>query len=441
MAGPSRFRSVVLAVALATALAACTSGGSDTSTSTTAAPTSTTTATPDDPNVDEDVITGLRDEIAALVETAEDLRGLEFIDEPDVTILGPEALAARVREDLEEELVSEELAIDTRVYRMLGILDAGDDLEQMYLDLYSEQVLGFYDGDTGELVVGGEAGELGPADRSTVVHELVHALGDQHFDFSDALDELVEGDRFDEAGALQALVEGDATYFQLVYIQELSPADQLALATEALAADTTVLSSVPDWMMSSLLFPYEAGQTFVGQLIDSGGIAALDQAYGESPISTEQILHPERYQAGETIRQVPSLGLAVDGYTTHEESTFGELSLRLLLTDTVTPGLLTQAADGWGGDAYQVLFDEDDVAFALAYRGDVEEDATELTSGLIEHAKTVMGAGEGIETGGGLLFDNGGLYVFIRQIGDGLIFIAATDSSLGTAIRSQMIVP
>jgi len=369
------------------------------------------------------------------------LRGLSFIDEPDVTILGGDAFAARVRADLEDELDSEGLGVDARVFRLLGILDPGVDLEQLYLDLYTEQVAGFYDGDSGELVVGGDRDDLSVVDRSTVIHELVHALGDQHFAFSDTLDELVDEERFDEVNALQALVEGDATYFQYVYIQDLPLADQLELAVEAMQVDSSVLASAPDWVVSSLFFPYEAGESFVGQLVATGGIAAVDQAYAAPPTSTENILHPERYQAGETIRTVPPLGLAVDGYTTHEESSFGELGFRLLLMDTVSPGVLTQAVDGWGGDAYQVLFDADDVAFAVAYRGDSEEDAVELAQALVEHVRSVMGAGAGVDFGGGLLFDEGNGYAFINRIGDGLVMVAATDRTLGAAVRSQMIVP
>ncbi len=442
MAGSSRsLRWLVCCAVAAAALSACTSGTTATTAPVATTTTTTTTTTPDDPDVSGDVVSHLRDEIADLVDTTEALRGLTFIDEPDVTILGGDAFAARVEADLEEELDAEGLGVDARVFRLLGILDPGVDLKQLYLDLYTEQVAGFYDGETGELVVGGDRDDLSVVDRSTVVHELVHALGDQHFDFSGTLDELVEAERFDESSALQALVEGDATYFQYVYIQELPLAEQLELAMEALQVDSSALQSAPDWVVSSLLFPYDAGESFVGDLVAAGGIAAVDAAYAAPPTSTENILHPERYEAGETIRPVAPLGLSVDGYTTHEESTFGELGFRLLLMDTVSPGVLTQAVDGWGGDAYQVINDNDDVAFAVAYRGDSEDDAIELAQALVEHARSVMGAGEGVDSGGGLLFDEGHGYVFINRIGDGLVFVAATNGTLGAAVRSQMIVP
>jgi hypothetical protein len=444
MAGSTRNRRwAVLVVAMAATLAACTSSGTATTTTSPATTTSTitTTTTPDDPDVSGDVVTRLRGEIADLVDATEELRGLTFIDEPDVTILGSDAFAARVRADLEEELDAEGLGIDSRVFRLLGILDPGVDLQQLYLDLYTEQVAGFYDGETGELVVGGDHEDLSVADRTTVVHELVHALGDQHFDFSDQLDSLVEEERFDESSALQALVEGDATYFQYVYIQDLPLTDQLQMAMEAMDIDTSVLATAPDWVVSSLLFPYDAGESFVEQLVAGGGIAAVDAAYAAPPTTTENILHPDRYLAGETIRPVPPLDLSVDGYTTHEASTFGEFGFRLLLMDTVAPGVLTQAVDGWGGDAYEVISNDDDVAFAVAYRGDSDDDAVELTQALIEHARTVMHAGEGVDSGGGLLFDEGNDYVYLNRIGDGLVFVAATDSTLGAAVRSQMIVP
>ena len=58
---------------------------------------------------------------------------------------------------------------------------------------------------------------------------------------------MIDEERFDEAAAFRALLEGDATYFQLVYIEQLPLAEQFALATEALAqmGETSVLQSTP----------------------------------------------------------------------------------------------------------------------------------------------------------------------------------------------------
>jgi hypothetical protein len=328
--------------------------------------------------------------------------------------------------------------------QMLGLLDEDEDLEAMLIDLYSEQVAGFYDGDTGELVIGGEAADLTPLTKSVVVHELVHALTDQHFMFNDDFEQMFEEERFDEGSAFQALIEGDATYFQLVYVQQLPLDEQFALATEALEQmnETSVFQSVPTWIQDDLAFPYDSGQFFVQHLVDGGGIAAVDDAYTERPISTEVIMHPRRFDGGEGVLAVEPIAVELEGFDIHETASYGEWGFRLLLSPNAEPGVAAQAANGWGGDSYRVLYDDDDVVLALAYKGDTEDDAFELADALIAHVTDTMQLGEGVGEGGGLEFvGEDGRYAYLDRIGDGFVFVASTDEVAGDAARAQMRIP
>src|SRR3990170_3716327 len=148
-------------IALAFLVAAC---GDDTSGVTSTVPTSIDVA-------------GLTEDIDALVTVAEGIRGLEFIVDPVITIVN------------EEELQPDDLAVSQRLYEILGLLDGTIDLGQAYLDLYAEQVGGYYDNETGEMVIMGGS-ELSALSRSIVVHELVHALSDQHYGFASLSDDL-----------------------------------------------------------------------------------------------------------------------------------------------------------------------------------------------------------------------------------------------------------
>lgn len=427
---------------------------SGTAAATTAAPATTTDGVAPDTTVpptvtasaglDEAVVDRLTEQIIELISATEQVRGLPFLTQPSVAIITPEELAQRVREDLEEELDSAELAVDTRLFQLLGLLAPDVDLETMLVDLYSEQVAGFYDGDTGEMVIAGEAAELTPLTKSVVVHELVHALTDQHFLFNDDFEAMFDEERYDEGAAFQALIEGDATYFQLLYIQQLPLAEQLALATEAFEQieATSVFQSVPGWIQDDLAFPYDTGQVFVESLIDAGGIAAIDASYIDRPSSTELVMHPSRFSSGELVRLVEPISIVLDGYEIHETSTYGEWGFRLLLSPSNQPGVVAQATNGWGGDSYQVLFDSDDVLLAIAYKGDTEEDAFELADALIAHLADTMGMGEGVGEAGGLTFHaEDGRYAFLDRIGDGFVFVVSTDTAAGEAARSQLRVP
>ncbi len=418
-------------------------------TPTTAAPAATTNSTSPptviaSASLDPEIVDRLTEQILELIAATEDVRGLPFLTNPTVTILTPEELADRVRGDLEEEIDGEELAIDTRLLQLLGLLAPGDDLEAMLIDLYSEQVAGFYDGDTGEMVIGGEAAALTPLIASVVVHELVHALTDQHFIFNDDYQAMWDEERYDEGAAFQSLIEGDATYFQLVYIQELPLAQQMAVATEALAQmnATSVINTVPAWIQDDLAFPYDTGQLFVESLVSAGGIAAVDAAYVDRPVSTESVMHPARFASGEGMLAVEPLAIELTGYDTHETSTYGEWGFRILLSGSSAPGVAAQAANGWGGDSYQVLYDSDDVVFALAYKGDTEVDAFELADALITLVGESLELGEGVGETGGISFTaEDGRYAFLDRIGDGFVFVVSTSAEAGIAAASQMRVP
>ena len=46
-----------------------------------------------------------------------------------------------------------------------------------------------------------------------------------------------------------------------------------------------------------MIFPYLRGMVFCAKLTNDGGWKAIDEAYRNPPLSTEQILHPEKYRA------------------------------------------------------------------------------------------------------------------------------------------------
>jgi hypothetical protein len=106
------------------------------------------------------------------------------------------------------------------------------------------------------------------------------------------------------------------------------------------------------------LFPYQDGLTFVIALYDSGGWAAVDKAYESPPLSTEQVLHPERYREGDTPEKVPLPDLATeleDDWREAESDVLGELGLRLALAQYVGPAAAMTATEGWAGDRYALL--------------------------------------------------------------------------------------
>jgi len=426
---------------VSTLVTTTTAGEQDTST------TTTTTTSPDvsisvpgtaSESIDPAIVDEMRGELAALMVEAEQVRGLPFIATPTVVILDDADFTQRVSDLVAEDLDEEELAVDSAFFSMLGMLSPGTDLYTLLIDLYAEQVAGFYDGDTEEMVVPAAPDGFTPLQKITVLHELVHALTDQHFDFNDGYEVLIDEGTGDDASAFQALIEGDATRSQFVYMEGMSPIEAVQAATEALSYDSSVLDSIPGWMQSDLTFPYDQGLVFVDAIVSTGGLAAIDDAYQAPPETTEQILDVAKYNRREQPRSLAPLTVELDGWDLHDEATLGEWGWRLILNESVLPGEATQAAAGWGNDTYRVFSRGGDVAMALSYIGDSERDAEELANALIIHIRDSMDAGPAEESAGGLLYRQGNVYSFIDRIDDALYWIVSTDKTAGEELRQQL---
>src|ERR1700737_3311506 len=107
-----------------------------------------------------------------------------------------------------------------KLYRALGLIDRGVDVEKAEEELLGGNVVGYYDPKTKELVVRGDTATVSV--RHVVVHELTHALQDQSF----GLDVNQRDQTDDQALAYISLVEGDAVRIEREYITSLSSTER-----------------------------------------------------------------------------------------------------------------------------------------------------------------------------------------------------------------------
>ena len=321
------------------------------------------------------------------------IRGLEPTADVEPQVLDDDGIRELTTKSFREDNPADLVAANELMLKGLGLLDLDDSLEELYLDLLASQVAGLYDPDTKSMYVVSTSGELGPSEKTTFAHEFDHALQDQNFDIASfEMSEVGEGDR---GYARLALVEGDATLLMTLWqLERLTQAELIALLGEAMDPETTrVLNETPPVLLQSLLFPYTGGLNFVQCLFADGGWAAVDAAYEKLPASTEQILHPSKYEAGEEPIPVDlpddlaaRLG---DGWEATLEDTLGEFQLKLWLefAGGGGGGPVDVAAAGWGGDRSVVLDGPgDEFAIVLATEWDSADDAEEF----IERAKTAL---------------------------------------------------
>lgn len=354
---------------------------------------------------------------------AEEVRGLRFSSTPVILVVGPQELEARIREDIEEQ--SEDIPADEALYKLLGLLDPAADFETMLMDLYGEQVAGVYDPETDEVVVGARQGSLSIVEQSTMVHELVHALTDQHFDFNDDYQAMFDEDRLDQAAAYQALIEGDATLTQVMWLQGLSQSELGEFVAESLELDSTALDNAPAFLAQALMFPYDAGLGFTQALFETGGWETINEAYEVMiglPGSSEQVITPGDYRRDlPATVDIPQLHLP--GYDLERTSVWGEAGFRIMLEQVLGAETAAVASDGWGGDSYHQWFDGTNAALLLVYEGDTARDREELRQALLDFARISVPEED---------------FVWVDEENGLLYFIAADEPPIGELIRDTI---
>jgi hypothetical protein len=429
-----RIRLVSLVLAVALVVVACTNG--DSNESTTTVPTETTTTTQpgettttttrlvlDELPGTDSLPESVQVELLELVNITQDLRELNFIEAPTISVVTDTELEALVREQIEEE--AENLPADQALYELLGLLDGTVNLQTMLTDLYGEQVAGFYDGETGEMVVPITASGFSQVQRATLVHELTHALTDQIFDFHPKYQAMFDEERYDEASAYQALIEGDASFAEVLYLQTLSQQELGEFFAEALQVGTEQFESAPKFIQDSLLFPYDTGLSFVQHIYMADGWETVNEAYERLvglPGSTEQVITPDDYGRDIPL-EVMMPEIVIPGYELRESSVWGELGFRILFDEVLGDDATLDGADGWGGDRYSFWYDGSNAVFVLVYEGDTATDQDEAEEALLEFARTSVPEAA---------------FVWVEVINDQLTFIASDVPSVGETIRDDL---
>ena len=303
----------------------------------------------------------------------------------DRDFINREELSAFLVDDLKKD--ADDIFETQELYKTLGIIDEGVVLYDLLLGLYGEGVLGFYDLEEERLYVVQDAEELMPLDVLTYSHEYTHGLQQQNFDLYSKRESIK--DNSDQSLAYQALFEGDSTISETLYmITNMSTEDQAAARQASQEGASDAFSSAPHVIQRTFVFPYREGPQFVFELYRiENSWDAVNRAYSQVPASTEQILHPEKYQAGEEpkIVEVPDLvGALGEGWTELTRDTFGEFFLLAYLETDVSPEQAVAAASGWGGDQYVLLKGpEDGSLLASLTTWDSTDDAREFNAALM----------------------------------------------------------
>ncbi|HKX24676.1 MAG TPA: hypothetical protein VJP08_00020, partial [Actinomycetota bacterium] len=114
------------------------------------------------------------EQVQAIADQVERLRELEFTDPVEPEVVSPQESADLVQDLFLAEYTEAIGDVEERLLTTLGAIPEGTDLRSLRSDLLGQQVAGFYDPETGQLVVRQAGKDLSPTDRVVLAHELDH---------------------------------------------------------------------------------------------------------------------------------------------------------------------------------------------------------------------------------------------------------------------------
>lgn len=318
------------------------------------------------------------DRVAADIPQIEKAVGVPFKRSPKLEIKSREQVRNFVLAQLNDTATQRDLVGKEATYKVLGLIPDTMSVRKLFVDLLTEQILGYYDPKTKVLyVVSGAPDEYVGI---TIMHELVHALQDQYTDLDSLQRQRGDDDR---QGAAQAVIEGEATYEQMAAMVggNANVAARLPggwdrmrdLIRDSYSAQP-VFGGAPMVIQEELLFPYINGAEFVRRFKERepGKLPFQDM-----PQSTEQVLHDHAFFA--TPRDAPIHVTLPKVANAIYENTLGEFDTRLFLFEHLQDQVVaSRAAIGWGGDRYVVIKTPNGNGIAWVSVWDTAVDAAEF---------------------------------------------------------------
>lgn len=365
-------------------------------------------------------------DLAPIRAAIEELRELKFKRDVPAERQSLEDFKAFAMAEMEEEFPAERFRAVLEGVLRFGLVQERFDLGETVLNALLSQAGGYYNPENGTFyyLMGG-LGEDGI--RTIAAHELVHAMQDQHFDLLTVTEELSKvsmpesGPRQDDRVlAVRSLIEGEATYVQIIWqlkdmmgmdirqnpamerqalsmqanmtIEQLAQAmrQQMAMMGQEMPEDIAnameQMNEIPRYILEPMYAAYFKGAYFSMAVRQKSGWDGLNKVYQNMPVSTEQVLHPEKYLENvdlPTIIELPDL-LYVDeaGWSEIDSAVHGQFYLDLMLRQQgVSRNIAQTASRGWDGDIYRAYRNEaGQVFFVFASTWDGEADAREFAS-------------------------------------------------------------
>ncbi len=333
-------------------------------------------------------------QLRLIEKNVQELRGLDQKDALNVNVIDRNNLQENIGTDLLGEFTREQADLDVLVLSSFDYMPRDYPLYESLVELYGFVVLGYYDEETDSLFVISDDNVLDEEEKLTHAHEYMHALQDQHFTLADIQSGVLDADA---TLALRALAEGEATLLELAYQRQgYLTGEQAAVSNPILSLPEAI--PAPNFVANQLAFPYVRGQEFLLGFFEQGGFEAINLIWQNPPASTEQILHIDRYLAGDQpqVVELPAEAILAElgaGWEQVAEDVFGEFNVIEYLSLALTEDEVNPAALGWGGDRYGVFYNTstDERVMVMKMVWDTPADQAEFAEAYTKWAEILLG--------------------------------------------------
>ena len=234
-----------------------------------------------------------------MIVEVEEITGFDARETIPRSLITKDEINELVSTRLEEETEEDQFRLEELFLELFGLTPKRVDLEQQVVDVLTEQAAALYDYKTKQLYLATWA----PDDMQeyALVHEIAHALADQHFD----LEKYVTGGKSADADlARMAVVEGQASWVMTEWVMRQSHrtlAGNRLLAAAAVGASRyevqnyPVFVASPRYIQETMIFPYTEGLMFQQAVVDKQNQRSFSGVFLDPPASTQHILNPESY--------------------------------------------------------------------------------------------------------------------------------------------------
>jgi len=142
---------------------------------------------------------------------------------------------------------------------------------------------------------------------------------------------------------------------------------------------------IPAAVRETVVFQYVAGVNFVSWAYQRAGWDGVNALLAHPPVSTEQILHPEKYFVHAEYPLAVHVGgvspYTQGGWQLAENATVGEFLIRVLGEQFLPTARAQSVAAGWDGDRLLAFTRGNDLAIVWLTAWDSEAEAAEFFAG------------------------------------------------------------